>query len=587
MDILVINLMRLGDLVQTGPVLRRLHQEYPGSRVSLLVMDLFAPTVSLLPGVDRLLIFPSTRLAALLEQPSGWPEAASHLVRWLKEHIPRRPDLVINLTPTWLGSILAYLTGAPEIRGIAVNSGRELVTRPAWASYTLIVSRARWANPFNLVDLFVREAGLAPDGAGLEVQVPEAATREVRAALRRLAIPKDAALVGLLPGASQPERCWPAASFARTAALLLKNRPCHFFLLGSAQEAPLGEAILRELPRGAVTSLLGQTTPPLLAAYLKGLNLLITNDTGPMHLAAAVGTLTLALFLASARVQDTGPVGAGHVILEPHLPCHPCLSPCPRPLCHQTVSPEVVAYWAEKLLQGGDLSLEEDKPQWRGTRIYLGTTDPQGYQVYLPLVRRPLDRRHFWLWLHRWVWGEFLDGAQPGQPSLGPWILEVLRRNYLPPEENPVPEEVDQYLRGLVNTAGRGEKLAREIAFLAEGGKEFPVRLWLKTESLKNLEQSLRQLAVAVPELSAHLAFFFQEQRGVSGKEIIPLARELERAYARLRRLGELTLSTFKALRSGLSKGSPYPAAGLAQTLQSKNTRYGPAAPEWEGVTCT
>jgi len=587
LEILVINLMRLGDLVQTSPVLRRLHAEYPESRVSLLVMDLFPETARLLPGVDRLLIFPSAALAALLDQEYGWPEAARQLAQWLAESFQQPPDLVVNLTPNRLGSILAFASGAPEIRGMAVDRSWGLATRPAWASYALIVSKTRLANPFNLVDLFLREAGLTPDGQGLEVAVPPEAAREAGKVLADLKLTPDTALVGLLPGASKPERCWPPAQFARVAALLLEKRPCHFLIFGSAREAPLGEAIAQRLPASAITLFLGKTSPPVLAAFLKRLDLLITNDTGPMHLAAAVGTPTVALFLASARVQDTGPVGEGHVILEPQLHCHPCLAPCPQPLCHQAISPEVVTFWAEKLLNHEPLITVEDIPFWSTTRIYQATTDPLGYQIYLPLVRRPLDRRSFWLWLHRLVWGQGLDIPQLPAAPLRQWLFHLLSTYFLPPRGDLSIAAGRDCLSELVQTAARGEELAQEIAFLAEEGQEFPVRLWQKSEALEGVDRSLRRLGVAFPELSAAIEFFFQEQRGKPGTEIIPLAGELQQAYARLKRLGQLGLEGLGELSAILeSEDRSGTIPGLAQAVQNGVTKKGPKQPESEGAPC-
>ena len=587
MDILVINLMRLGDLIQSTPVLRRLRAEYPGSRVSLVVMDLFEDTARLLPGVDRLLAFPSSRLAAMLDQNPGWPEAVSYLDRWLTQHFPQKPDLIINLTPTRLGGTLAFALGAPEIRGMALNQNRDLVTRPAWASYSLIISRARMSNPFNLVDLFLREAGLTPDGAGLEVTVNPETAQEAEEALAALNLAADTAMVGLMPGASRPERCWPPESFAQAALQLLRRRPCHFFIFGSAQEAPLGRVVAQGLPEGTVTELPGKTPPGLLAAYLARLHLLITNDTGPMHLAAAVGTPTLAVFLASARVQDTGPVGRGHVILEPRLSCHPCVNPCPRPLCQQAISPDLVASLALNLLEGGYPCPPGEPAGEDSPRIYLGASDPWGYQAFLPLLRQPLTRRDFFIWLHRWVWGEFLDGEKPGGANLGDWVIRVLEEYYLPPEENPVPSETEEALVKLIQIAGRAEALAGEIASLAAGAREFPVRLWIKNESLKRMEQSLRQLAVAVPELAAHLGFFFQEQWGTSEVEIVPLAVELNQAYARLRQLAELTLKRLSQLRDHLFHFGRWQwSDNLAQSLQENGFKQGLREPESEGMTC-
>ena len=187
MDILVINLMRLGDLIQTTPVLRCLRRRYPDGRISLAVKDIFLEAARLLPGVDRLLAFPSINLAMLLDQEGGWPAAAGQLGEWLAANLPRPPDLVVNLTPNSLGSVLAYATGSGDIRGMTAYRNWELGTRPDWATYALVVSRARQANPFNLVDLFLREGGLAPDGQGLEVDLPAETETEAGEFLGRAA----------------------------------------------------------------------------------------------------------------------------------------------------------------------------------------------------------------------------------------------------------------------------------------------------------------------------------------------------------------------------------------------------------------
>jgi ADP-heptose:LPS heptosyltransferase len=586
-DIVVINLMRLGDLVQTSPVLRRLRAHYPESRITLVVKDLFVETAKLLAGVDRLLPFPSVNIAMTLDQEGGWPQAAQRLAAWLRESFPRSPDLTVNLTPSRMGSVLAYATGAQEIRGMAANNVWELGTRPAWASYALIVSKARQANPFNLVDLFLREGGLAPDGQGLEVAVPEEAEREAEGFFQGLRLPAGTALVGLIPGASHPARCWPAQQLARTALMLLANRPCHFFMFGSAGEAPLGEEILRRMPKATTASLLGRTSPAVLAAYLKRLDLLITNDTGPMHLAAAVGTPTLGLFLASARVQDTGPVGGGHVILEPRLDCHPCLSPCPQPRCHSAITPEAVAFWAEKLLHKETL-LPVDEARVHGPiRAYLSTTDPQGYHAFLPLVRRPLESQDFWLWVHRAAWGQGLDGLTFADANLAEWLEGVLLRHYLPPWGDSGFGAGEGDLEDLCQAASRGERLAQEIAILADSHQQSTVRVLQKLEALGVVDLTLRRIGVACPELAAFVEFFFQEQRNKQGTEIPSLARELRQSYGQLRQLGELArkrLTEMKMILGPLEGSAPLPE--MAQTVQDVLTNREAFPPESEGISC-
>ncbi|MGQ9687972.1 MAG: glycosyltransferase family 9 protein [Desulfobaccales bacterium] len=587
MEIVVINLMRLGDLIQCTPVLRGLRTGYPDSRVSLVVQDLFRDTAALLPNVDRLLPFPSSILATLLDQEQGWPEAVKCLNAWLQESFPRPPELVINLTPTQVGGILAYLTQAREMRGIMTNSRRTLVTRPSWASYALVVSKVRQTNPFNLVDLFLRESGLIPDGQGAAAAVPAAADKEAEGFFRQLELPPATSLIGLLPGASQPERCWPPEFFAQAGQRLLETRACHFLIFGSTKERPLGEAIARQMPPGTVALFLGRTSPALLAAYLKRLDLLITNDTGPMHLAAAVGTPTLALFLASARVQDTGPVGQGHVVLEPDMDCHPCLTPCPSRRCQKTISPQAVAWWAARRLDPTPLTLSEEKNSWPGLRISLAGTNPEGYQTYLPLVRRPLGRREFWLWVHRLTWGQVLDSSTFLAASAQAWVEKILLRHYLPPREELGIQAGEGFLLELGHAAAHGERITHRIMTLADCAQEFPGRLWQQIEVLKGVDQNLRRLGAAFPELRALVEFFFQEQRDNEASEILPLAGRLQQSYVLLKRLGEAALESVARLKKVLGLS----AAGgdfseLAQSMQNEVTGGQTLLPEREELSC-
>ncbi len=553
MEILVINLMRLGDLIQAGPVLRRLRAEHPRARLTFLVMDIFKDPALLLDGVDRLLLFPSLTLAAALDKRGGWSEACSRMCAWFDENLSPPPDLVINLTPNLLGAILTFATGGRELRGFVVDTTRRGYTSPSWASYAMVVSKARTANPFNLVDLFVRGASLTPDGVGLQVTIPPEAQLEADAAIKALALAPGTALVGLLPGASTPERQWPAANFAQTARLLREAHRCHFFIFGSSQEEALGEVIRSQLPAAEVTHCQGRTSIPLLAGHLKRLDLLLTNDTGPMHLAAAVGTPVLAIFLAAARVLDTGPVGEGHIAIEPDLDCHPCLAPCSHPRCHAVVAPEAVAGLGLHLLEKNALSHVVETSDRGKLRLYYSDIDPLGYQVYLPLVRRPLSRRAFWRWAHRLAWAEVLDFHESQSKSLASWVRHILSTRYLPPLDDLGSAAGQQVLEEILELAYQGEETAREIAGLARQGAAFPVRLWQKLDAFAAVDLHLRRLAVDFPELASVVEFFFQEQRKQGESQIVPLARELARAYRGLHRIGTIFLNVIQELVRELS----------------------------------
>ncbi len=541
-NILVINLMRLGDLVQSRPVLRGLRAQYPEASIGLAVLDVFQEGAALLRSeVDRIVAFPSLPLTTALEQ-QGWPAAGRLLARWLKEAIKPRPQLAINLTPTLLAGLLARLSGAPHIRGLTVSRRREVVTWPAWASYALVASKVRQTNPFNVTDLFAKVAGLAPQGGGPAAMLPPEPQDVIARRQARLGLPAHTLLIGLLPGASQPERQWPPLHFAQVATRLAQELRCHFLIFGSARERALGEAIQRQLPPGAATLTAGETGTQDLAGWLAGLDLLITNDTGPMHLAAALGRPVLGIFLATARVWDTGPAGAGHVMVQPLTSCHPCPRPCTLRRCHQDLSPSVVAALAREMLTRGKLPGRGESPGWERTQAYLSVLDPAGWQQAVPLVRRPLTREDLWRWTHRLLWEELLEEPAPTD-ALKPWLANVVQEYYLPPSDSLGLAASWEALAAVERLALQGAGQAEEIGRLAcAAGRSPRARSLILAHlvEINAIDQELRRRSVEFPEVAALVEFFFLDQRVREDQDFLSLASDLRCAYQLLARAGRL-----------------------------------------------
>jgi lipopolysaccharide heptosyltransferase II len=167
----------------------------------------------------------------------------------------------------------------------------------------------------------------------------------------------------LQPGARWHNKRWPIDSYAQVARELGKADPdLHFAVLGSEEERELGAHIFNAWPK-RTTDLTGQLSLPELIEWLRVSALLITNDSGPMHLAAAVGTPIVALF-GPTSPQRTGPYGQAEHVLQLQLPCVPCL----KSRCHQTnymecltqLPVENVVKVAWKRLNEG----EQTRPPW-------------------------------------------------------------------------------------------------------------------------------------------------------------------------------------------------------------------------------
>ena len=162
---------------------------------------------------------------------------------------------------------------------------------------------------------------------------------------------------GLNPGAEYgPAKRWPAERFVAAALALREKTHCRWVVFGGSGDLPLAESIAAGIARGAgepALNLAGQTSLRQLAAALKICGLVLTNDTGPMHLAAAVGAPVTAIF-GSTSPELTGPVfSARSQVVRWNAPCAPCFRrECPIDLrCLQRIETEQVIEAAMQCLR--------------------------------------------------------------------------------------------------------------------------------------------------------------------------------------------------------------------------------------------
>ena len=219
------------------------------------------------------------------------------------------------LTRSFSSALLVTLAGVRHRRG-AVSDGRgALLTDP--------VSRAD-------LDPLHRSAEYAYLVTGDALHPPPALslaiTEEARTHWRHLVPPTPASIIGVAPGSRARARAWEASRYALIVERLV-DAGHRVVVFGSADE----HSLTAQVAGPHAIDLGGRCTLPLLAAGLSVCDLLLTNDSGPMHLAAGVGTPTLSLWGAGDPAR-TRPLGAGHRILRhPELPCVPCVrNSCPR-----------------------------------------------------------------------------------------------------------------------------------------------------------------------------------------------------------------------------------------------------------------
>jgi len=336
------------------------------------------------------------------------------LVTRLRE---RRFDQVINLSFSNISAFLTYLLGVKDLRGVTMDDEGHRLLKHAWIRHFYNIVSNREINLFNYVD-FIRKIGGCSLRAPMFFAVSESGRRFARAFCEDRGISERDSVIGMQLGASRKNRWWPIPSFARLAEALIREG-WKVILFGSSGEKELGEELSGavSLPAGEKTSCLfdmtGQTTVDQLAALVDRCNILVTCDTGTMHVATAVGTQVVALFFGPAYFPETGPYGEGQIVIQADVPCAPCGHDtiCKNPMCRQTISASHVKQ-VINMLQANSLTSRsqlEDGPQWQGVQIYRGVFDEDGMLEFTPVIRRPLRGMDVIRQVYREMWKLVLD----------------------------------------------------------------------------------------------------------------------------------------------------------------------------------
>ncbi len=348
--ILVIRTHRMGDILQVTPMIRGLREKYPNSHLALLVEEAFAEVLQRNPDLDEVIAFPRVRLAGVIRSDARLSWAAYRELRDLLHRL-RTPrfDLIINRQFTDFEAVLTSLAGAAAVRGKTVGAdGRFRYADPVTAR---VVEQTRQfgRNPAlkNLVDLSMEVAGVSPSVRRLVFPVRPAVAAACEKRLRDHEFVQSGPFYGIQPGASRGFKKLGSGALAALVDHLAGKRGGRVLFFGTRSERPLGEEITGRLRvgRGAILNLMGETNLEELGGFLALCDLLITGDTGTVHVAAAVGTRTLCASYGMTYPYETAPYGPGHVVLYGDLPCAPCDDPdrCASDMaCRRVLAPETL-----------------------------------------------------------------------------------------------------------------------------------------------------------------------------------------------------------------------------------------------------
>jgi ADP-heptose:LPS heptosyltransferase len=338
--ILVVRLGALGDVVRTLPAAHALRSAYPGAHLGWLVEPAAHDLVAAQPWVDEVLRFPRDEISAALRS-GRWLRAAEIVASFVRALRRRRFDLAVDFHSIGKSALLVRASGARERIGYAPPHGRE-------ASWWLATRRARLSAA--RISRFARNQGLV-EFLGLPVRARPAALRVDAEARRRAAesLGDGARPVALHPGTSAgtPYQRWDPEGYAAVARGL--GVPCIVTFGPDREERVRAEAVV------AASGGAARLAPPTgslaeLAALLECCRAFVGSDSGPLHLASAVGTPVVQLLGPTDPVENEPYPATPMRRVRVPVACSPCRRGCAAAPCMRRIEPRVVLAAARELL---------------------------------------------------------------------------------------------------------------------------------------------------------------------------------------------------------------------------------------------
>lgn len=303
--ILIIRLSSIGDIVLASPLIRLVRQRFPQAKIDMLVCAEFEELVAANPNLSRVILFDrKTGLKGLLRLCSRIRE--------------ERYNLVIDIHKKLRSFLLCRTSGARQT--VSYN-------KHSFLRFLLVKFKInRFVETPYVANLYLKSVegfGIKDDGQGLELNIARAKDMGVLELLRLEGVSKEYPLIGLAPGAHWYTKRWPKERFIELANLLIQRKGATIVIFGGRDEIALSEEIGGSLLNKPVI-VTGKLSLMETAALLKRCKVLITNDTGVMHIAAAVKTPVVAIFGPTTKEFGYYPYRVANRVISKDLPCKPC-----------------------------------------------------------------------------------------------------------------------------------------------------------------------------------------------------------------------------------------------------------------------
>jgi len=299
----------VGDTILTYPTVQKLKSLFPHSHLAILIPSHLIDLWKTFPYVDEIIPF----------QKRGGIGSIWEDINLSQSLMERKFDLALILPRSFRSALHIYLARIPIRIGYKAE-GRSLFLTHGIPRTEEILHVHRIHYYQKLTD----SLGQTEESPSPRIFLREEDKKSAEEMLKNMGLFDGRLLIGMNPGSTYGlAKCWYPKRFGELGKRIFKKWKATVLFFGKEEERSIAKEVLQYLKEGGL-DLTGKTRLLQLAAILERCQLLVTNDTGTMHVATAVGTPVVALF-GSTDPSTTGPCGYGHVVIRKEVPCSPCL----------------------------------------------------------------------------------------------------------------------------------------------------------------------------------------------------------------------------------------------------------------------
>lgn len=342
--ILAVRLDNIGDVVMLGPALRALRKAFPEAHITLMASPAGSQAAPLLPWIDETWVHRATWQDASGEMLLD-PAREMDLVERLRAGTFDAAFIFTSFSQSpYPPAYACYLAGIPVRAGQSREFGGSILSHPTrpLADETHQVDRN-----LSLLGAF----GLPVAGAQLELSIPQAAEERAEELLLQQGIAPREPFIVMAPGASCSARSYAPERFSEAADLITRETGLPILIVGGERDVELGRQVASACEPGRACSLAGETSIPDLAAVIARAQLVMCNNSGPMHIADAFERPQVVLYSGTDYESMWRPRRSPAVLLRRETDCSPCFAfRCPYGHECLSIQPAEVAREAGRLL---------------------------------------------------------------------------------------------------------------------------------------------------------------------------------------------------------------------------------------------